>query len=90
MQIFRLADPLKRRDFIALVHGGEAETGIHPPPIDVHRACTALAVIASLFRSGQMQVLSQAIQERGAGIYPQVVLLAVDTKCDRDGILRFC
>jgi hypothetical protein len=52
VQIFRLTDALKRRDLVALVHGGEAETGIHTPTIDVHGARTALAVIASLFGSG--------------------------------------
>jgi hypothetical protein len=50
------------------VHGGEAETGIHAPAIDVDGARTALAVIASLFGSGQMQIFSKAIEKSGARI----------------------
>jgi hypothetical protein len=68
VQVFRLADALKRRDLVALVHGGEAETGIHAPAIDVDGARTALAVIASLFGSGQMQIFSKAIEKSGARI----------------------
>ncbi len=58
------------------------ETGIHPPAIDVHRARAALAVIAPFFRSGEMQMLAQAIEQSGARIDPQVVFLAVHTQCD--------
>jgi hypothetical protein len=90
VQIFRLTDALKRRDLLALVHRGEAETRIHAPAIDVHGARTALAMIASLFGSSQMQVFSQAIEKSRARIDPQVVLLAVNTKLDRDGVFRFC
>jgi hypothetical protein len=64
------------------VHGGEAETGIYAAPIDVHGARTALAMIASLFGSGQMEMLPQAIEQSGARIDPQIVLLAVHTKRD--------
>jgi hypothetical protein len=71
------------------VHRGEAETGIHAPAIDVHSARTALAVIASLFGSGQMQMFAQTIEKSCARIDPQIMLLAVDKKRDRDGILRF-
>jgi hypothetical protein len=69
------------------VHGGEAEAGIHTSAIDMHGARTALAVVASLFGSGQMEVLAQAIQKSRARIDPQVVLLAVYMKRNRDGIL---
>src|SRR5205823_7673984 len=68
------------------VHCREAETGIHAPAIDVHGARTALAMIASLFRSGQMKMLSQAIEKRGARIDPHFIVLAIHPQCDRDGI----
>jgi hypothetical protein len=87
VQVFRLADPLERRDLFALVHGGEAETGIHAPAIDVHSARTALAVIASLFGSGQMQMLSQTIEKSGTRIDPQIVFFSVHTERYRNGVL---
>src|SRR2546425_2306990 len=37
-----------------------------------------------------MQVFAQAIEKSGARIDPQIVLLAINTKRDRDGILRGC
>jgi hypothetical protein len=52
VQVFRLTDALNGCDLLAVVHRGEAETGIHASAIDVHGARTALAVIASLFGSG--------------------------------------
>src|SRR5207237_1095320 len=81
-----LAHALNCRDLFALVHGGEAKTRIHAPTIDVHRARTALTVIASLFGAGQMQMFTQTIEQSGARIDPQIMLLAVHTKCDRDRI----
>jgi hypothetical protein len=88
MEIFRLAESFNRRDLIALVHRGKDETRIHPPAVDVHRASAALAVIASLLRSGEMEVLAETIEKRGARIDPKIVLLPVDPKRDRNRILR--
>ncbi len=87
MQIFRLADALNGRDLFALMHCSEAETRIHAPAIDVYGARTALAVITSLFRAGQMQVLTEAIEQRRARIDAQIVLLAIDTQGDRNRAL---
>jgi hypothetical protein len=88
VQIFRLADALYSRDLFAFVHGGETEAGIYAPPVDVHRAGTALTMIASLFRTGQMQMLSQTIEKSRARVDPQIVLLAVNTKRYRNCVLR--
>jgi hypothetical protein len=46
-------------------------------------------MIASLFRSGQMQMLTQAIEKSGARIDPQIVLLAVNPKRYCEGVLGF-
>jgi hypothetical protein len=70
------------------VHGGEAETRIHAAAIDVHRARTALAMIASFFGSGQMQMLAQAIQKSRARIDLKIVLLAVNSKRYWNCVLR--
>ena len=87
MQFLRLTDALDRRDLIALVQGGEGETRKLAPAIDVHRARAALAVIASLLRTGQMQMLAQAIEQRRARIDPQIVFLAVNTERYRNSVL---
>ena len=74
-----------RRDLVAVVHGGEAQARIHAPAVDMHRARAALAVVASFLRSGQMQVLAEAIEQRRARIELQIVLLAVHTQTDWNG-----
>jgi len=70
------------------MHRSEAETRIHAPAIDMDCARTALAMIASLFGSGQVQVFAKAIQKSGAWIDPEIVLLAVHTKRYRNDVLR--
>ncbi len=72
----------------ALVQRGEGETRKLAPAVDVHRARAALAVIASLLRAGEMQMLSQAIEKTRAGIDPKIVLLAVNPKRYRNSVLR--
>jgi hypothetical protein len=88
VQVFRLTDALNGRDLFAFVHCGEAETRKLTPAVNMHSARTTLAMIASLFRSGQMQVLSKTIEKRGARIDPQIVILPVNPKRYRDSILR--
>ena len=87
MHFFRLTNTLNGRDLIALVQSGEGEARKLAAAIDVHRARAALPVIASLLRTGEMQMLAQAIEQRRAWIDAQVMLLAVNTKRDRDGVL---
>ena len=66
----------------------KAKTRIHSPAIDVHSAGTALAMIASLFRSGQMQMLAKTIEQSCARIDPKIVLLSVDTERNGNRILQ--
>jgi hypothetical protein len=68
MQMFRLSDALDGRDLVYGVHHGKREARIHALPIHMHRAGSALPVIAALLRAGQVQVLSQTIQQRGPRI----------------------
>ncbi len=80
MQIFRLADALNRRDFVALVHRGEAKTGIHATTVDMRSTGAALSVVATFFGPGQMQMLAKTVEKGSAGIDLEIVLLAVDMK----------
>ncbi len=53
---------------VAFVHHGERQAGIDPPPVDHHGAGAALAVVAALLGAGQVQVLAQGVEQRGAGV----------------------
>jgi hypothetical protein len=89
VKIIRLTDPLQRGDLIAFMQSGQRETGKHAPAINVHCAGPALAMIASLLRAGQLEMLAEAIQERSARIDPQIVLLAINPERNRDRVFRF-
>jgi hypothetical protein len=64
------------------VHDGEREAAVDSPLVDENGAGAALALIAPLFASGEMQVFAQGIEERRAGIDVERVNLAVDSKLD--------
>jgi hypothetical protein len=89
MQISGLAEPLDRGDFLTLVHSGEAKTGINASPIDVDGARAALAMIASLLGSGQVQMVPETIEEAGPWIDSQGMFLPVYRQRYGNGVLRF-
>ena len=68
MQVVRRAQALDGGDLVALVHHRERQAGVDPPAVDDHRAGAALAVVAALLGAGEMQVLAQRIEQRGAGV----------------------
>jgi hypothetical protein len=70
------------------MHGSEAQTRIYATAVDVHSARTALPVIASLFRPGQVQMLAKTIEKSCARIDPKIMLLTVDTERNGNGILQ--
>ena len=90
MHFLRLTNAFDGRDLIALVQRGKRETRKLTATVDVHGARAALAVIATLLRTRQMQMLAEAIKQRGARIDPQIVFLAINPKFHSDGVLRFC
>jgi len=88
MQRIGCADAFDRGDLIAVVHQGERQARVHAPAVHVNRARTALAVIAALFRAGERDGLADAIEQRGARVDVQRVILAVDAQRDGHGALR--
>jgi hypothetical protein len=82
MQIRALGEPLDRGDGLAVVHDRERQAGVDAASFDQHRARAALAVIATLFRAGQGEVLPQSIEQCRAGIEGQRMRMAVNLKCD--------
>ena len=51
-------------------------------PSGDHRAGAALAVIAALLGAGEVQVVAQRVEQRGARVELESVLFAVDSKRD--------
>src|SRR5258708_35430262 len=54
-----------------------------------HRAGAALPMVAALLGAGEVEVLAQTIQKRGARIDPQIVFPSVNGERDRDRVFRF-
>ena len=52
---------------------GQREAGVDPPPVDQDRAGAALAAVAALLGSGQIEPLAQEIEKR----HPRIVELDV-------------
>ena len=78
VELLTICQPFDRRDLIAVVHGGERETGINSTAIDQYRTRAALAMIASLLRAGEMQSFAQRVEQRYARIDIERVTLSVD------------
>jgi hypothetical protein len=77
MQLAMLRQPFNCRNFIALMHDGEGQAGIHPPSVHEHRARSTLPVIASLLGAKEVQMLPQRIQQCHPGLQPYPMLLAI-------------
>lgn len=60
-----LREALNRGDLGTAGGCGECETTEDPMSVHNHRASTALAVIATLFASAQMEMVAQRIKKRG-------------------------
>ena len=67
---------------------GEGEAGQHAAATDMHRAGPALAMIATLLRPGQPELLAQRIEKRGTDIDRQPIGVAIDGELDRDRVAR--
>src|SRR3954454_12043740 len=62
-----------RGDLLAGVHHSEREAGVVTAAVDEHRTRAARALIAPFLRAGEVEMLSQCVEERGAWIKPQIV-----------------
>ena len=66
----------------AVVGDREREAGVGAAAVEQDRAGAALAVVAALLRAGQPEVLAQEVEQRGADVDVEAVLLAVDPEGD--------
>jgi hypothetical protein len=88
MQRSKTTDAFDRRDFVAFMRACQRQTRIHAAAVHVHGARAALAVIAAFLRAGEMQMLAQCVQQRGAWIERECVGFAIDRQFDRYGRCR--
>ena len=82
VELVALGQAFDRRDLAAFHQGGERQAGLHALAVHQHRAGAALAEAAALLRAGQMQVLAQGVEQRGARIERQPMLGSVDAQHD--------
>ena len=76
-------DALDRQDIGAVGAHRQREAGIDPPAVDQHGAGAALAAVAALLGSGQVQALAQQVEQRDARVVKlDVAPLAVDGEGD--------
>ena len=71
MQRAVLRKPLDRGDACAILHDRQRQAGNNAPAVDQHGAGAALALVATLFRAGQIEMLAQHVEQRRARIERQ-------------------
>ena len=81
MQLAVRGKALDRRHPAVLRRYCKRQARQHAPAVEMHRAGAALAVVASLC-AGKFQVLAQQVEQRGAHVHAQLMVLAVDVQCD--------
>ena len=78
MKLFAIGQAFDRGDLIAFMHDRESETGIDASSVYQNRARATLAVIAAFFRTGEMQSLTQGVEQRHPRIDIERMFFSVD------------
>src|SRR5262252_8645602 len=78
MQRALLCQTFDGGDLVAVMHHRECQAAIDALSIDDDRAGAALSLVAALLRTGQREMLSQSIEQRGPRIEVQGIVLPVD------------
>ena len=81
-----MPEPFDGGNAVAFVHDREREAGIDAASVDDHRAGATLSVVATFFGAGEMQMVTQRIEQRGARVELQRARFAVHVERElRDG-----
>jgi hypothetical protein len=83
---FAVGEAFDGGDFCSGGGYGEGEAGIDAAAVDEDGAGSALSVVAAFFAAGEVEVLAECVEERGAGIEGDGVGGSVDAECDGDGV----
>jgi hypothetical protein len=78
MQRSFVAEPLDCRDFRTVLHHGEHQARVYAPAGYQYRAATALAVIAALFGSREVEVIAQRVKKSGPRSQLNPVSVTID------------
>jgi hypothetical protein len=75
-------------DFLTLCHRDEGEAGQNAAAVDHDRAGAALTMVAAFLGTGEPDMFAQGIEQCGAAVEVEIVLLAVDGQRHVDPITR--
>src|SRR5579864_5257864 len=87
MQRIRSSQPFDGSDLFPIKQERQRKARNDTPAVHMHSARAALPMIAALFRSGERNRFTNAIEQRCSRIYPQWMLFTVNAQCDGDGAL---
>jgi hypothetical protein len=85
VQIVAFGKTFDGGDGVSVMHHRERQAGVDAAPLDQHRAGAALTVIAAFLGARQREMLTQRIEQCGAGVQRQRMRAAVDLKFDLRG-----
>ena len=74
MHVLRRAEPLDGGDVVSLMHDHQRQTGVDPASVDDHRAGTTLAVVATLFGTGEVEMFAQRIEKSCSSVDREITL----------------
>jgi hypothetical protein len=82
VQFVPMCEALNRRYLFALCHHGEGQARQNTSSIDMHGTRATLAMVASLFCTGQSQPVPQRIKQRDTIVDPEPLSGPVYVQCD--------
>jgi hypothetical protein len=83
MELIATRDALDREHIGAVMTYREGQAGVDAAAIDQHGTGAALAAVASFLAAGQIETLTQQVEQRDAGVFQlDVPPDAVDGKAD--------
>ena len=77
LEVVAFGETLDGGDLGSVDHDGESEAGVDAAAVDEDRACSALAMVAAFLTAGEVQVLSQSVEQGCAGVEGEGVRGAV-------------
>jgi hypothetical protein len=87
VEVVGSADAFDGDDLVSRVRHGKSKAGVDTATVDVNGAGSTLAVVAALFSTGQVEILTKAVKKSGTRIDLKVMIFPVDVKCYGRGTL---
>ena len=82
MKLIAIGQPLDRQDRLLVGLRNRCKTSRHTLAVEEHGASSTLAFPATVFRSRQLQVLAQNIEQRPLGVGGDSSWLSVDSEAE--------